>query len=212
MSDSLRDQLLKAGFAAPPKPEPAPRRPQEPQRPRQQPQPQRKQAEQQQPRQSQRQRPPPNRPVGQPSAPGDARPPNRDRSDIDLAKAYALRDKNERESREREQREAEQRARERKERKQKLVNLLGGKALNDTTAEIPRHFPHTNKIRRIYVTAEQLPRLNGGELAVVQLAGRYLLVTLETALAAQAIDGEALVLLCDPQAAVEDDIPPDLVW
>lgn len=136
----------------------------------------------------------------------------RDRSDIDLAKAYALRDKTEREAREREQREAERRSRERKERRQKLATALGGKALNDVAAELPRHFPHTNKIRRIYVTPEQLPRLNGGELAVVQLAGRYLLVTRETALSAQAIDADALVLLCDPQADAEDDIPPDLVW
>jgi uncharacterized protein YaiL (DUF2058 family) len=213
MSDSLRDQLLKAGFAAPPKPEPAPKRPQEQQRTRPSPQHQQAQRQQpQQPQQRQRQRPPHNMPSGQPRDPSGVRPPARDRSDIDLAKAYALRDKTERETREAEQREAERRARERKERKQKLVNALGGKALNDVSAEIPRHFPHTNKIRRIYVTAEQLPRLNGGELAVVQLAGRYLLVTREAALAAQAIDGDALVLLCDPQAAVEDDIPPDLVW
>ncbi|MEO5623281.1 MAG: DUF2058 family protein, partial [Dokdonella sp.] len=109
-------------------------------------------------------------------------------------------------------REAEQRTREKKERRQKLATVLSGNALNDANAEIPRHFPHTNKIRRIYVTAEQLPRLNGGELAVAQLAGRYLLVTRETALAAQAIDPDALVLLCDPQAQIEDDIPPDLVW
>ena len=26
------------------------------------------------------------------------------------------------------------------------------------------------------------------------------------------IDAEALVLLCDPQAADEDDVPADLVW
>ena len=68
------------------------------------------------------------------------------------------------------------------------------------------------RIRRIYVTAEQLPRLNGGELAVAQLAGRYLLVTREVALAAQAIDAESLVLLCDPHAPAEDDVPADLVW
>ncbi len=138
--------------------------------------------------------------------------PVRDRSDIDLAKAYALRDKTEREAREREQREAEQRGRERKERKQKLASALGGKALNDAAAEIPRHFPHTNKIRRIYVTPDQLPRLNAGEFAVVQFSGRYLLVTSEIALAAQAIEPDALVLLSDDQAADDDGIPVDLIW
>lgn len=183
MSESLRDQLLKAGFAAPKpqnKPQPQGRKPQQAQRPQQRPQQQ--------------------------------RPPRREGGEIDLAKAYALRDRNEREERLRAQREAEQRAKEKKERKQKLAALFGGKALNEAAAEIPRHFPHANKIRRIYVTAEQLPRLNGGELAVAQFAGRYLLVVREVGLAAQAIDPEALVLLCDPQAVDDDGVPADLVW
>lgn len=141
-----------------------------------------------------------------------ARSPRREPAEIDLAKAYALRDQTEREQRELEQREAEQRARDKKERKQKLSVLLSGTTLNDANAELPRHFPYLNRIRRIYVTQEQFPRLNGGELAVVQFAGRYLLVTRETALAVQAISAEALVLLCDPQAVDEDGVPADLSW
>lgn len=208
MSDSLRDQLLKAGFAAPPKAEAPARAPQRarpagpsgrtdsrPQRPNASP----RSHSSQRPNASQRQD-------------ASQRKPASERSEIDLAKAYALRDKNEREQREREQRAAEQRAREKKERRLKLAAALNGKAMNDAAAEIPRHFPHGGKIRRIYVTAQQLPRLNGGELAVAQLAGRYLLVTRETGLAAQAIDADALVLLCDPQAADDEDIPADLIW
>ena len=178
MSETLRDQLLKMGFAAKAKPE---------------------------------QRPPSKRPPAKPSARPPARR-ERTQDEIDLAKAYALRDKEEREARLREQQEAEQRARERRERKQKLAALLNGKAVNAADAEIPRHFPHANKIRRIYVTAEQLPRLNGGELAVVRFAGRYLLVDRETALAAQVIDEAALILLCDAQGTDDDGIPADLVW
>jgi uncharacterized protein YaiL (DUF2058 family) len=184
MSESLRDQLLKSGLARQNKPEA-----------RLQPKPQ--------------QRPSQPRNISQPRS---AKPARREQSEIDLAKAYAMRDKTERETREREQREAEQRAREKKERKQKLTTLLNGNALNEASAEIARHFPHANKIRRIYVTAAQLPRLNAGELAVAQFAGRYLLVTRETGLAAQAIDADALVLLCDPDAVDEDGVPADLVW
>jgi len=84
--------------------------------------------------------------------------------------------------------------------------------LNATDADLPRHFPHGNKIRRIYCTAAQLPRLNRGELAVVQLAGRYLLVDAEVARLAQAVTPEALVLLCDPNAPPDDDVPADVVW
>ena len=140
-------------------------------------------------------------------------PQKRERSEIDLAKAYAMRDSSERAERERAQREAEQRAREKKERRQKLTQLLNGRALNAQDADIARHFPHANKIRRVYVTAAQLPRLNGGELGVVQLAGRYLIVDIETAKGVREVDPESLVLLCDPmENASEDDVPSDLVW
>ena len=140
-------------------------------------------------------------------------PPKHDRAEIDLAKAYALRDSTERAERERLQREAEQRAREKRERKQKLATLLNGKALNASEADVPRHFPHANKIRRIYVSEDQLPRLNGGDLGVVKLAGRYMLVAGDIAKAAREIDAESVVLLCDPHEQTgEDDVPNDLIW
>lgn len=123
-----------------------------------------------------------------------------------------MRAKQEKDEREQAQREAERVAREKRERKQKITTLLNGKSLNASDADTPRHFPHGNKIRRVYVTAAQLQQLNQGELAVVQLAGRYLLVTREVALQAQAIDEHALVLLCDPNAPPDDDVPADLVW
>jgi uncharacterized protein len=132
--------------------------------------------------------------------------------DVDLARAYALRARVEKDERERAQREAERVARERKESKQKLATLLEGKAQNAADADLPRHFPHGKKIRRVYCTAGQLARLNNGDLAVVQLGGHYLLVAREMALQARAIQPESLVLLCDPSAPPEDDVPPDLVW
>ncbi|HZP66935.1 MAG TPA: DUF2058 family protein [Rudaea sp.] len=155
---------------------------------------------------AERKPPAPHKPAPKPHAAPRAK------TEIDLAGAYALRAKQEREERAREQREAERLQREKKERKQKLAVLLNGKALNAADADTPRHFPHGNKIRRVYGTPEQVAALNRGELAIVQLAGRYLLVTREVALAAQAIQPESLVLLCDPNAPAEDDIPPDLMW
>jgi uncharacterized protein YaiL (DUF2058 family) len=140
-----------------------------------------------------------------PKKPATAQEPN-------LAHAYALRERQEKEDRERAQREAERLAQEKRERKQKLAALLNGKSLNAADADVPRHFPHGNKIRRVYCTVAQLTQLNHGDLAVVQLAGRYLLITREIALQAQAIDEHALVLLCDPNAPPEDDVPADIVW
>jgi uncharacterized protein YaiL (DUF2058 family) len=136
--------------------------------------------------------------------PGSAEP--------NLAHAYALRAKQEKDEREAAQREIERVAREKRERKQKLTDLLNGEALNSNDADTPRHFPHGNKIRRVYCTAAQLVELNRGDLGVVQLAGRYLLVAKDVALQAQAIEQQALVLLCDPNAPPEDDVPADLVW
>jgi len=191
MSESLRDQLLKSGLARKLKPEPRPEPPQPAAK-----------------RHAYGKSAP--KPVHQPLHPSKA--PTREPHEHDLARAYALRAKQEKEERERVQREAERAAREKRERKQKLAALLDGKAQNASDADLPRHFPHGNKIRRIYCTKAQLERVNRGELAVVQLSGRYLLVDKDIALQAQAIQGETLVLLCDPNAATEDDVPADLVW
>jgi uncharacterized protein YaiL (DUF2058 family) len=136
----------------------------------------------------------------------------RSQEDIDLARAYGLRERAERQQREQEKKAAEARAREKAERKQKLASLLDGKALNKADAELPRHFPHGDKIRRVYCTPEQLTEVNAGQLAVVQYRGRYLLVTREIAEQARTISPDALALLCDPNAPADDDIPADLIW
>ena len=147
-----------------------------------------------------------------PAAPAAHRGESETLHERDLARAYALRARQERDEKERAQREAERVARERKERRQKLASLLEGKARNSPDADMPRHFPHGNKIRRVYCTAAQLSDLNQGKLAIVQLAGRYLIVERDIGLQAQAIQSEALVLLCDPDAPAEDDVPADILW
>lgn len=189
MADSLRDQLLKSGLVQKLRTEARDARPAErPQRPaRVKPRAERK---------------------GAPNKGGDPR----SQEEIDLARAYGLRERAEREQREREKKEAERRAKEKAERKQKLAALLDGKAVNKPDAEIARHFPHGEKIRRVYCTAEQLVEVNAGKMAVVQYRGRYLLVARDVAEQARAISPESLVLLCDPDAPTEDDIPDDLIW
>lgn len=194
MADSLRDQLLKTGLVQKLKAQarPVERAPVRVQPPANAHSPQKKKPAQQ------------NAPRG-PRAP-------RSQEEIDLARAYALRDRADREQRDQEKQRAEQRAREKSERKQKLAALLGGKSLNRPEADMPRHFPHADKIRRVYCTAEQLVELNRGDLAVAQHLGRYLLVTREVGEQVRGISPEALVLLCDPNAPAEDDIPADLIW
>lgn len=137
----------------------------------------------------------------------------RDVSESDLARAFALRAKSDHAERVAAEREAREKAAAKKKRKRKLQELLGGKALNKADAEQVRNFEFADKIRRVYVTREQLGQINAGELGVVMHAGRALLVTRETALAAQAIAPDAVALLVDPDAPVPDDgVPDDLMW
>jgi uncharacterized protein len=219
MADSLRDQLLALGLA-----KRAPEKPREERQGGQRPAQHAHKHGAQRPPQSRPDARPHATPQGKPQhkpqhkpqqkhgAQGDAPRRERTQEEIDLAQAYAQRARSEREEKARAEREAQQRAKEKRERRAKLVELLRDKTLNDTAADVARHFPFGEKIRRVYVTAEQLPRVNSGELGVVQLQGRYLLVERDVALQAQAIDADAIALLVDPGAPAEDDIPADLIW
>ncbi len=138
-------------------------------------------------------------------APGPAARPSRSQEEIDLARAYALRERQEREERERAKRESEAKANERREKRLQLRTLLQGKSLNDAEADVMRHFMHGGKIKRVHVNDAQLLRLNAGELGVVQMEGRYLLVDRETALAVRLVSAEAVMLLPEPGEDSDDD-------
>lgn len=215
MSDSLRDQLLGLGFKPP---APPPKRAQEPSRP--------------QANTRAKGAPAPGRPADKqrdavresprgrrPQPPGKPRN-ARNAQEMDLAKAYAIRAQREKEERIAAEAARQEEARRRREARARLGEFLKDKALNDPEADIARHFPYGGKIKRIYVTGEQLRALNAGELGVVQLDGRYVLVTAATLVEAEAIFPQAVALRVDPDAAAGDDpyadpqyqVPDDLVW
>jgi len=201
MSNSLRDQLLGLGFDAP-KPEPRPKR----------------------------EAPKPASRGGKTPHAGKQKPQHRKpphqkgmpREDIDLAKAYAIRAQKEKDERIEAERLKQEDARKRREAKAKLAELLQGKALNAgiDEADHVRHFEYGGKIKRVHVTAAQLKALNAGELGVVQLDGRYLLVEAATLAQAEAIFAQAVALKIDPGAPAADDpysdpkfqVPDDLAW
>lgn len=214
MSDTLRDQLLGLGFKPAPKPERKPdtRRDGRPQgRPAQA----------------------GNKPAGKPGhagkpahankpahgGPQGSRKP-RSQEDIDLAKAYAIRAQKEKDERIEAERRKQEEARLRREAKARLDELIKDKGLNAPDADIARHFPYGGKIKRIYVTADQLKALNAGQLGVLQQNGRYLLVTAELLAEAEKIFAPAVALKVDPDAPAGDDpyadpmyqVPDDLVW
>lgn len=213
MSDSLRDQLLGLGFKGVPKPAARvdPRAPKRaPSRDRH-PSPRsgkggKAPAPHRQPTQA--------RPVTRPAqAP-------RTQEDIDLARAYAIRAQRDKTERIEAERTRQEEARARREAKARLTELLTNRSLNDPAADIARHFPYGDKIKRVHVTAEQLTALNAGLLGVVQLDGRYLLVNSATLAQAEAIFPPAIALKVDPDLPAGDDryadpryqVPDDLVW
>jgi len=231
MSTTLRDQLLGLGFKTAPKPERKPER-----KPDAKPVPSR---ESRRAASGQERRPDakahgrqdraPH--VGAKPAPSQGRPaqtatatgqrkPVRSREDIDLAKAYAIRAQRDKDERIEAERLRQEDARQRREAKAKLAGLLSGQGLNAADAEHVRHFEYGGKIKRIHVTAEQLKALNAGQLGVVQLDGRYLLVDAGMLAIAEATFAPAVALKVDPNAATGEDpyadpryvVPDDLVW
>ena len=202
MSDTLRDQLLGLGFKPQPKPERKPER--KPDDRRQHGKPARQDARKPQARKPQAR-------SGQPRG---------SQADIDLAKAYAIRAQREKDERIEAERVKQEAARERREARAKLAQLMQGKALNDPAAEIARHFEYGGKIKRIHVTEAQLRALNAGELGVIQLDGRYVLVDAATLKLAGDTFAPAVALRVDPDAPAGDDpyadpryqVPDDLVW
>lgn len=220
MSDSLRDQLLGLGF----KPSAKPARDEDRRKPA---------------RGGQGGKPGQGAKSGQSAKPGrgaqagtgakpghasapqrHAKPRSTQREDIDLAKAFAIRAQKEKEQRIEAERQKQEAARQRREARAKLAELVKDKALNAADAEIARHFPYGGKIKRVYVTAGQLRQLNAGELGVVQLDGRYLLVDADTLAQAEAVFPPAVALKVDPSAPAPEDpyadpkyqVPDDLVW
>ena len=159
--------------------------------------------------------------VGQPRrSGGGGSGQTRAREDIDLAKAYAIRAQREKDERLKAEQARQEEARVRREARATLTELVKDNGLNAADAEIARHFPYGGKIKRIYVTPAQLKQLNAGELGVLQMDGRYLLVTAALLAQAEAIFPPAVALKVDPDAPTEDDpyadpqfqVPEDLVW
>ncbi|MEO6173111.1 MAG: DUF2058 family protein, partial [Arenimonas sp.] len=181
MSNSLRDQMLGLGFKAAPKPE--------------------KKIEAKpsiKPEQKNRQGNKPNSKHSSSQSKSYSKPATKSQEEIDLAKAYALRFETEKQERIAAEMRKQEEARLKRELKQKVQAQLKDKAQNVESAEYIRHFEYNGKIRRVYVTQEQLSELNKGALGLVQLDGRYLIV--DSALAQQIKDllPSIVALLIDP--------------
>jgi len=139
------------------------------------------------------------------------------KSTSDLERAWAARRRAEQAEKERSKkaRVADQEAR--RKRNLELDGIVDGKALNVDEAEIPRYFEHLGRIRRVLCTAEQRDAINRGELGVVSLRGRYLIVAPDVLERYRAVASDLVPDLSG--AEPEDDgnaeyppVPEDLSW
>ncbi len=165
MTDSLRDQLLKAGF-----------------KPAQKARPERK---------GPRKAPPGDRKRGKKPA-GKPRRGNGG-GDISLAAAYAAKARDERRADDLRKAEKMRLDAERKRQNDELQALLDGRTLNDPEADIPRHFQDGERITRIYVTGEQQQALAEGRLGIIKLRRRYLLAERDLVDRAASIKADAVI-------------------
>lgn len=139
------------------------------------------------------------------------------REKSDLERAWAARKRAEAADKERSKqaRVADQEAR--RKRNLALDAIIEGKALNNEDAELPRYFEHLGRIRRVLCTPEQRQHINAGELGVVNLRGRYLIVEPDVLEAYRVLAADLVPDLSgkEPEGEAAEDYPPvpdDITW
>ena len=198
MSNSLKDQLLGLGFKKSPQPE---HKPMPAQKPKFTPNPNQKSK---------------HKSVSHSKSAAVRNP----AESLDLGKAFALRSQHEKREREASENAKQEMARQKKLAKESVAKLIEGQVLNAANADIARHFSYAGKIKRLYVTAEQLNALNAGELGIVQHNGRYCLTSKDIVLAVRDLLPALVALYCDGNEEIlpegYDDakfqVPDDLIW
>lgn len=136
----------------------------------------------------------------------------------DLERAWQARHKAEKQEAERvkQARVADQEAR--RKRNLELDAIVKDQVLNVDEAELPRYFEHLGRIRRVMCTPRQRDAINSGDLGIVNLRGRYLIVAPDV-LARYKVVAEDLVPdlsgaepRTDEEASDYPPVPDDLTW
>jgi uncharacterized protein YaiL (DUF2058 family) len=145
--------------------------------------------------------------------PPDAR--QQPRSDLERAWAARRRAEKAEKEREKQARVADQEAR--RKRNLELDRIVEGRILNVESAELPRYFEHLGRIRRVLCTPEQREAINRGELGIVGLRGRYLIVEPQVVERYRALADDLVPDLSgrEPDAEQSGDwpeVPDDLTW
>lgn len=133
----------------------------------------------------------------------------------DLERAWAARARAEKAEKEqaKQARVADQEARRR--RNLELDRIVDGRVLNDESAELPRYFEHLGRIRRVLCTPAQRDAINRGELGIVGLRGRYLIVEPDVVTRYRRVADDLVPDLSGREPDDDGEYPPvpdDLEW
>lgn len=192
MSNSLRDQLLKAGLVTQKQVEEANQPKPKPPRPA-----------------PNKEAKPPPREVKRPSSPAPTPPsappkspiaPKKPKEPDDLAKFYKARDQLERNEREEEERRQREIAARRKQTREEVRALIMSHLQNVAEAEIRYNFVVGENIKYLYVTEQQQQQLATGELAVTFLEGKRCLIPVAIAQQILALDPSKIVVINQPES------------
>ena len=135
------------------------------------------------------------------------------RESISLQKAWALKEREERNQADHARRQKQAEDRKRREINRQIRAIVDRERLNDPGAEIARHFVFRGRIRKIDVTPSQLEELNAGKLGVVYLSGSYHLLAQQHVDAVRSISGGHVPDLGSDSADDGDHpVPDDLTW
>jgi len=138
---------------------------------------------------------------------------NKGKQEFSLAKAFALKKRDEQNQADHARKKKLAEDRQRRQLNNEIRIIVKAHRLNRDDAEIGRNFMFRGRIRKIRVTPEQLKALNAGELGIAYLSGGYHLLANEYAEAVRLLSEEHVA---DLSTETGDDgdhpVPDDLTW
>lgn len=134
---------------------------------------------------------------------------------LSLEKAYALRQREEKELADKARRRKQAEDRKRREINQAIRAIVSKNRLNSAEAELSRNFMYKGRIRKVNVTGDQLKALNAGELGLVYLTGGYHLLAPEWVDKVRELAPDHVPDLNSNEGSEEEEefpVPDDLTW
>ncbi len=145
---------------------------------------------------------------------GQGRAKQVDGSELSLDKAYALRKQEEKKQADAARKRKQAQDRQRRQLNKDIRAIVHKHRLNDTKADVPRHFMYRGRIRKINLTPNQLKALNAGELGIAYLSGGYHLLAPEHLEAVRKLSPDHIPDLTSgtSEETEEFPVPDDLIW